>query len=436
MAEAPKDDKAFIKAIKELRYLIVDPTSSRKSIRSLLSSYEIKPANVESVDNFPQAVDFIAAKSPHVIFCEFSLGDNDPLSLLKMQQEKLASTDVRAFLLFTSQDANAVAANAASEDVDEIVVKPFTMEILKNKFSTTMKEKISPPPFMKEFLEGKALLAKGSLDDALVKFQAAKAIDATSSLVLAAEAVCLLRMDRLEEGAQAATAGLKGDPFHFKCLEALITIKTKQGHFEEAYTLAKTLREKHSVPLKMIPDLVRLSLMAKNYDDILAFFDLADAAAKLDSSLSQYISAGLVVSGLHLLHKGETESAIQALKKAEITARGKPSILKRILIAVMAADLDEESKRLRDRLPPEILDSPEIKIAELERMEKKSAPPSEILETCIRLMREGVKIERIYVLAIQKSIEMKRKADAIDAILSDACAALPDRTDYFKSLVK
>ena len=39
-------EKKFLEGVKELRFLIADPTSSRKSLRSLLSHHGVKPENI------------------------------------------------------------------------------------------------------------------------------------------------------------------------------------------------------------------------------------------------------------------------------------------------------------------------------------------------------------------------------------------------------
>ena len=163
-------DKALSQEIGKLSILIADPSSSRKSIRSLLSQLGAKPAQVTVVENMSDALENTKIKKPNVIFGDSTVFGADYMQLVKLQRESVAPDACKAFFLLTSKDSNIIATNAADDEIDSVLIKPFTMDSLKTEVVEVLRRKIKPTPFESILDQARILFNEGKDEEALSLF--------------------------------------------------------------------------------------------------------------------------------------------------------------------------------------------------------------------------------------------------------------------------
>ncbi len=134
---------------------------------------------------------------------------------------------------------------------------------------------------------------------------------------------------------------------------------------------------------------------------------------QLEPRASNYLAAGLVVCGMYFLKSGERHQAIDAFRKAEVAARGSARILQKILVELSTQGLEAEMKGMLDRLPAEIKDSPAVRLAELQYLNRSGASAQVLLALGNSLLQSGIEDENLFRIILTRSVETGRKASRI-----------------------
>ena len=428
-------EKVFSDSIQGFSFLIADPSASRRSIRKLLSQLLVKGNKVEMVDNYNEAIRHMEVNRPHVVFADYDLGGRISFELLDAYRKTTADYHMRSFFMIATKESSNLVSTAAEENVDAVLLKPFTFDQLKNLFMQVMTDKIKPSPYMRALEEGKRQMVAGNHDVAVQIFQKARLSDPKPALACYYEGNVYLQSKRLKEALACFDIGLKFVPDHFRCMLGRLDSLIAMGDYVSAYSAGRTVATYHSIPLKRIPELIRLSILNKKFDDVLGFYQYADLITQLDETVSMHLASGLVVCGLHFMQINNAEAAVAAFRKAEVASKGHPKVLKRILCSLISAGLENDAQSFMSRMPPDIIDSTEVHLAELEFYDK-SKPAAQALEIGMKLLAKGIKDFKLYDVAIRKSIELKRKRSILEDLSFKAITAFPDKREHFENLIK
>jgi tetratricopeptide (TPR) repeat protein len=429
----PEQEGKLKEAILKLNYLIADPTSSRKSIRSLLIQIGIKPNFIHVVEDFAEAEKTISEKKPQVVFIDETIAGERVLDLVKLQASCFNPGDAAAFFFLSSKNSNSVASNAAEDNLDAVLMKPFTFEALKNEVFDILCQKFQPTEYQKTILKGKGLLEAGKQEEALPILQSAIKLDPKSAQPQALIGQAYFQLGKIKEARAAYDEGLKLTPTHYRCHIGLLELLLQEKDYPEAYRVSRKMAEHHPVPMKKLPDLIRLSIWNKKYKDVLEFYKVAESVSQVDNVVSKFMAAGLAVCGLYFMQTQNQTSAIDAFRKAEVISKSDPKILTRILSALITAGMDAELKTFLSRATDEVKDSVELKIAKLDYFSKKNEI-AQALEQAMRFINEGVKDPRIHKVAIQTSIYSNRKKQTILELIEQAKSLFPEHKEEFTQL--
>jgi len=431
MEELTPEVKKLTDAFKELRFLIADPSSSRKSFRALLSELRVRPNQITIAEMASDAQELTDKIRPHVIIAESTLGVQVCLELLRKQTENLP-TEPHAFFLVSTQNSNSLVTSAADENIDAVLLKPFTYGSIRDRLLEVMTQKLFPSPYTSTLRLGREALLAGDRKKALQEFERAKTLDAAPALACAQLGEIFQQDGDHEAAIQQFQEGLKFNDKHFRCLIGIVESHTTLKDHVSAYRFARQLVQHHTIPLKRIPEMIRLSVLNQQFEDVVGFYETTTSLETLDETLSIYLSAGLVICGLYFLRRKDTPSAISAFRKAEIAAKQQPRILKRILEALISAGLESEMKAFLSRVPDEVRNSVEIRIAQIESLEKSGSIPKALEETLGML--NSSKSDKLYEIAIRLSVKLGRKESLVEDLVWRAGEAFPDKRDVFSSL--
>lgn len=426
-------EKKFAEGIKELRFLIADPTSSRKSLRALLSHHGIKPERILVTEGLQESIDAIAAHKPNVLFADLSVGESQGLSLVEHHRAAVPPDEIRVFFLSTTENSRLLFSGAAEEHVDGIIVKPFTFDSLNGIFVEQCSDRLDPTVYQKAIHLTQAHLDAGELDKALSLCQSAKRIDPKPTLAWAIEGRILLGKKDTAAALRSFEAGLAIDPHHYRSLVGALDCYIALGEHAKGYEVVRKLSETHTIPLQRIPDLIRLAILNGKFADMIGFYEYGDAIAEAYPSATQYLAAGLVVCGIYFARKNSRSEALDAFRKAEVACRKYPKIQTRLLCAMIQADFVEEITIVSARMPEEIRESSEVRMAELMRMDRLS-PPIQTLQHAINLFRQGFRARELFEILLKRSVELKRSNVNIDDILHAAEKAFPELKAHFAEL--
>jgi tetratricopeptide (TPR) repeat protein len=419
--------------LKNLSFLVADPSASRKNIRTLLNQLGIKSGQVYAVDSVDETKDIIKTKKPEVIFIDKSFLDGSGCDIISLHKEAV-SESIRIVYLISSNNSNVFTNNSIEDGVDSVILKPFTMESLKNTVIETFQKKLNPTPYQKTIQEAQMLQNLGKKDEALGLFRKAKAIDYRSSLANSYEGAILMELGLLKESRIAFNEGLTKNPNSYHCLMGLFDLLVFEKDNFAAYDIGRKIAEAHSIPLKKLPELIRLSVLTKKYEDILDFYKYSDAINETMPSSAAYLSAALVVCGLHFFQKKEKEKAIASFKKA-ITSKSSPIIIKRVLVSLISEGMQSEMKWFWDRSSLEVKNSIEVQLADLNYLLQQSKK-AQALSLADQMIKNNLKDPAVFYIAIELSIEMKRSLSTIQDLICMAKISFPDLSFEFSSYLQ
>ena len=420
--------------IRNLYFLIADSGISRRSIIKLLADFGVPRNHIESGESMEEAMELLQKKRPHVVFAEHDLDGKPGTDLLKVQKRVLDSKDPRAFFLITSKDSNILAANAGDDEVDAVLVRPFTFAALEERLAEVVRDRLSVTPYLAKIEEGKALLEAGDGRRALGIFREASMLDPQPETAQYYEGAAHLRCEQPAEAIQCFNWVLSVKPGHLLSMMGLFDAYLAVGDAPHAYDIGKKVAQNHSIPIKRLPDLIRLSIVNGKFEDILSFYEIFSQVEQLPSQAGLSIAAGLAVCGLYFLRTGTRDSAIAAFKKADTFSKSNPRILKRIISALVAAGLDQELGWFRTHASDEILNSPEVRLAEIQYWDSHS-DASRVMQMGMKAIAEGVHDEKLFERVIRALVELHRGRDQIAEVVEQGSRLYPARAEHFHKLL-
>lgn len=392
------------------------------------------PKEVEVADSYEEALQKFSSLAPKVVFVDYEMKKGQSgFDFYNVFKETHKSRLETLFFLVTEKNSDSLASRVAEEDIDSMVVRPFTYTALEKLFLDVISNKLKPSDYFKIIEQGKVLITEQKFEEAMTVLAGAKGIDPKPTLACYYEGVAAKALKNIEKAQACFEAGLAIEPTHYKCLFGLFDLKMEGSDFEKAYALATKISQSHPISPNRIPTFVRLSVVNRAYDDILNYYRIFSELDQADAMLATYIAAGLVICGKSLLNRGNSKDGLSALKKATEVCKGKVSILQEIIVTLFKAGLEEEAGRELSKAPDAVKNDPKVLLAELELIQKKGSK-DHVLQRCLELLKQGVKEELVFELAISYSVELQRRKDAVEELVAAACLAHPARSDHFKGL--
>jgi tetratricopeptide (TPR) repeat protein len=377
----------------------------------------------------------IESKRPNVIFLDYELGGSRSLELLDLHASILPNPPVKAVFLVSSKDTNALASTAAEQGTDSVLIKPFTFQSLRDEFIRVMKNKTQPSPYHKAVHVARDLFERNNRpEDALKAVALAKKLDKKPTLACYYEGRILFTLGKFDDALKSFDEGIGYSQTHFRCLCGRMDVLMKQGKQQEAYDVARVIADNHTIPLSRISDFIRLSILNRKYDDALQFSSLVDDVQQVDESLAHHLSAGLVVCGLYLLKQHDKKNALIVFRRAEIAAKGQTKILKRLVCAYVEGDLDEEFKTMIMRMPEEVQNSMEVRVAELRALERKGKR-DDVIRRAMEMIQAGMVDQELFRIAIRFSVALQRRRETIEDLVWKASKAFPEQKTEFEQLL-
>lgn len=421
-----------MQSARELRYLIADPTSSRRSLRKLLKELKVPASRIDVVDKFSDAARVLDSERPGIVFADQTLDGEGALALLELQKSALKGIPCRVFFLSTQRDSLAVMSGAAEEKVDGLLLKPFTFDSLQTIFVSALRRRIAPTPYEQTIEGGAALFNAGRIKEAMGLFEKALLLSPRPALACFWEGQSCEMLERTEEASRYYAQGLSFDPLHYRCLLGMVQLQMRLGRHQSAYEAARMLAANHTVPMKQVSLFIRVSIYNFKFDEVLGFYEDVDAMLELEPQAAESLAAALVVAGVWLLRRGLPNQALDAFRKADVSSQGNEKILRRMIVELIAYGFRAESENLLARLPEEAWNDPEFRIARLRNLMRHPETLGEALQLANELIYVGQADPLVYEFTIRKSVEVGRNRDRIRELIDEASRKFPEQAHRFK----
>jgi two-component system chemotaxis response regulator CheY len=219
------------------KILILDKSStSRQLIEKALQQMGADKTLITSMKSYTYALEFVKTKKPDMIFTDFQIYDQYGLDLIPHQDQYLHDHSKRIFIVVTETANESAVADAAEEELDGYILKPFTVDYLTAYLTKIIEQKLVPNHYQTMISKAKALLFAGKLEDAILHFEMAINVSAKPSLALYYLGEIYRKKGETVQALQYFRQGQKITPLHFRCAVAEFMTLFEQQQFDEAST--------------------------------------------------------------------------------------------------------------------------------------------------------------------------------------------------------
>jgi tetratricopeptide (TPR) repeat protein len=416
--------------------LIVDQSSSsRPTIRRLMSSLGAKVSSVDIAETFDFALEKIAATKPTIMFSDYELGKGTALDIFQAFNKASPSRLQTIFIVLATDNSASTAAAIAEGDVDGVIIRPMTYNDLQDKFLEVLITKIVPSEYMKMLEAGRRFNEVGKTEAALQALQKAQTLDLKPAMAFCQEGMIRKQTGDIEGAQNCFEQALKINSQHFRSLVALFDMYMEQKLLTKAYEIGLLMCSNYPINPRRIPELIRLCVAHENFTEVLRFHEIVSKMDNADESLSRFISVGLVICGKFLLKKSDKEEAIKTFRKAELSAKGRAGVIKEIIICLYASGCIPEAEDFLKRASKEVSSSDDVLLAILEQMHVQG-PHSKTFLLAQEMTNKGASSPKLYEIYIRQAKGMRRPETVIQEIVWKACSAYPEQKEFFEGLSK
>lgn len=432
MAAPNKKFAAFQGFLSKQHVMIVDANaSSRAGIAKAMNDMGAKSTQMALCSSLEEAEEAIKKQKPKILITDFTVGTRSGLELLQRQRQADPTSKDSIFVLVTGNTSQSAVAQAAEEDVDAFILKPYTLDVFRQSLMQAVLNKIQPDQYTLTIDEGKKKLFAGDPDGAIPIFESALTQNPKPALAHFYLGQARELKKTLQEAEGSYHKGLETNKIHYKCMVGLYELHLKNNRTADAYEIVKRLSRYFPANPERLSGVLRLAIATQSYDDIERYYQMFTTIDQRNDSLIRYVCAALVVCGKYYLMKKFPSRATDLFQKAAVTAGGRTSILKEIVSALTEYDMSKEAEAYLKRFPADTLSKPDFLVSEL-IVHSKLLAPTMVADRARKLVDQGIEDPTVYRIWIGKLAELGSK-NALEEARAKAIAKFPKLKAEFEA---
>lgn len=425
MALDKKQVALILKYLETKDILIVDPSGPcRSSVKKCLTTLGAKVNKIEGVESFSDAKAFMENKKPSIVFTDYKLGAESGMGLCELLQEYYPSTKDRFFVLSTGDSTEAVIAEAAEEEVDCFVLKPYSVNSLLDAVSISLLKKIAPSPYRESIEKGKEALAQEKAEEALKFFTEAKKLDKKPTLACFYNGKSYEFLKNFEKALESYDEALKINTKHFKSLVGKYEVFKIQNQKKESYDAIKKIAEHFPLSPKMLGNAFELAVYTFNFEEVAQLYDFFVKMEVKPEELVKRVSAGLIVCAAFLIRHEKIDEALSAITKAINASMKQEWVILESAMCLYRNKKFEKAEEILVQMPVENRNTEKYKLADF-YIFAANRKPEDYIPMGRKLIKEGIKDKNLAFITLKGTKELG-KDEQITQVLKDISADFPE----------
>jgi CheY-like chemotaxis protein len=430
--------EAIRKSLAKEKIMIVDPGStSRAAMFKAFTDLGANPGNINLIDSFQNAMAETSFFNTRVVVAEYSLGKQCGLELLQqLRARNPRETKNILFVIVASNTSQKAVAEAAEEDVDAYILKPFTAELVRKVISQAILKKLEPSKYLQTIEEGKNFLEDKHFPEAEEMFRKAIALDPTPTLALYYHGYAQAVRQAMDAAKSDYERGLSYNNIHFKCLAGLFDALMHEKSYKEAYDVVRRLARFFPANPKRLVDVLKLGIINHAYDDIEEYYAMFMGIEERDDVLIRHVCAALITCGRHYLAVGQNDRALEVFQKASATGTGRVNFLKEIVQTLLDHRLPAEAQGFLKKFPPEAMNTEAYEVLEFQLSDQlNSATIYTLIGKGRELLARKIASKAIYEILLRRGVEAQMK-HLVEHLYYSAIKDFPDSKAEFERLIE
>ncbi|MGZ3788816.1 MAG: tetratricopeptide repeat protein [Bacteriovorax sp.] len=431
---ADKKNKPVLDFFEDKSWLVIDMSARvRTSIKKSIAQLGSKMSNMHDADNFNDAQDFIRTNKPNFVIGTKTINGGSTIDLFSLHMKVLPNRLQNGFFILAEENSVDEVALALEYEMDGIISLPFTGFTIIDGLVNGVKHKISPSPYLLKVEEGRGSYLSGNLERATETFESSLTMDKHPY-----ESYCFLGQiysdyNLLEKAIHCYEDSIQHNSEYYKSLNRLSSLYYQTKEFKKAYELNFHMAQKFPTAPAKIPELIRLSIINKKYEDIGSYLKIFNTISEPDVQTQIYLAAGLAVLGKYFISHDDPEKGVEALKTAFKYSNGKYEILKSIMYSFAEAKKSDVLFKLFEHVDLALW--PEnVHGLYFYNVHLTSKDDAHVIALGEQLLKKKIKDIHIYRGVIERGIKMKRKIGIIEGQVLEAIKEFPESKEEFEEL--
>lgn len=412
------------------KILILDKSStSRQLIEKALDQLGADKSLISSLKSYTHALEFVKTKKPDIIFTDFQIYDQFGLDLIPYQDEYIHDHSQRMFIVVTETANDSAVADAAEEEVDGYILKPFTIDYLNDYLTKLIEQKLIPNHYQTMLSKAKGMLVAGKLEDAILHFEMAVNLSAKPSLALYYLGEIHRKKSEPAQALHYFRQGQKITPLHFRCIVAEFMTLFEQQNFDEAYKVLDKIRKHYPLSPKLLKNAFALSVYTYKFKDVETYYQSFLELERKTYDLKNYVSSAMLEAGKDLLHHSKSDEALDYFLKGSVISGKNPEYMHQALDSFLTHNFLSEAETFIAMFSPEEL-SPALYKQLLFKINGAKMPYDKVIEEGKGLIQDGHATPEIYMRVFDLLKNTQHKQTLI-VLVKKAMDQYPEKRGYF-----
>jgi tetratricopeptide (TPR) repeat protein len=431
-----KKNQFYLDYFSNKKWLVVEVSASvRSSLKKTIMQLGVKKDNLSDAVDFSQAKNIIETTSPNFVITNKVLDGGSGLDLFALQMNVSPNRLESGFYVLTDENSIAEVSMVLEYEVDGMISMPFTGATILNAIVEGVKDKVKPTAYQNKVEDGRVNYINGKLTEAKNSLKAANSLDKKPYLGEYLLGQVFHDEKKLDEATSSYEKSIAANAQYYKPLSRLAQIYYQNKEYEKAYNINLLMAQKYPIPPHKIPELIRLSIFNKKYEDIVNYSSLFNAIKNPSEELQKYLAAGTAILGKYFFSINDNEKAIDALRISFKNCNGKYEILKNI------TNTCEDHGKVDFLF--ELLEKADLgkwpsnaQVFHFYTMHLTSKSDQQVITYGEKLIKNNVKDPLVYKGLIKRGVLAARKPAFIEGLVTEASNSFPEFKDEFNTLAK
>jgi CheY-like chemotaxis protein len=319
--------------------LIVDKSSTiRSSIAQVLVSLGQPKNQILDANRFSDAMEIVNNKKPQIIFTEYYIDTRLGFEFFQKVTMHNCNEKDRLFCMITANTDDYVIAQAAEEDVDAYILKPFSKDVVDKYLQKCIQDKLVASPFHDAVDKAKVEIQNSNFQMAIEILSSAQQKFGETALSFYYLGYCKQRLEQFTEAVADYEKGLKLHPGHYKCLVGKFETLEKLKKNDEAYEVVKYLVAKYPINPDRLGSIIMLAVYTKNFADVDKYFSFYTQLETKTDKVSRIVSAGMYAFAKYLINQKDLAGALPPFRKCVLASNRSVEYLNKIVDTLLTAN--------------------------------------------------------------------------------------------------
>jgi DNA-binding response OmpR family regulator len=404
--------------------LIVEPSTTFSSVlQACFKEMEISYPQVLTAKRFEDARRLIDEKKPKILITEFDLDGFLGLALIEAQERHYAS-ESRLAAIVTANNSNSAIAEAAEEQVDLFILKPFSLEAFRQKLVAGIQRKMSPSAYAKAIQEGKRKLEARELALAIDEFSRAKKLHRAPTLAYFYSGQAYRAQGQVALALAEYQAGRRLKPLHYKCLIGEFEALLEGEKYEQAYSLVPFISENYPIAATRMEQIFLAAVYSFNFKELPQYCEMYQKLEQRPPRLTALVATALLAAGRDALLGNDLDAAFKFFDMGATTDGRSMEYIDLVASEYIKIGAAEEARAFLAKAPRSELGSARFNQLSF-IIDEMTLPKAQVVEKGRKLVAAGQGNPEIFAILVRLLAEQGRTTLA-ESIIGFAIAKHPE----------